>query len=130
MKQKAVFCLEPEGDSPFRKSIYDSLTAGCIPVLFSLNTDAVSPWHWGSFRADSRVLMSPDDYMNNVTSLQTLRSIPAERVALMQATIRANAHKLHYAFEDYPSGDDGFELLLKKALLRAQGVSLADLEKY
>jgi hypothetical protein len=104
--------------------------SGCIPVLFSLTTDAVSPWHWGPFRADSRILMSPDDYMNKVTSLEDLRRIPAERIAHMQATIRANVHKIQYSLEDYPSGDDGFELLLKKALLRAQGVSLADLERY
>ena len=27
-KQRAVFCLEPEGDSPFRKSVYDSIVSG------------------------------------------------------------------------------------------------------
>ena len=27
-KARAVFCLEPEGDSPFRKSVYDSITMG------------------------------------------------------------------------------------------------------
>jgi hypothetical protein len=130
LKNSSVFCLEPEGDTPFRKSIYDSLISGCIPVLFSLTTEAVSPWHWGAFRADSRILMSPDDYLSKVVSLDDLRRIPADRIAHMQETIRRHAHKLHYAFEDYPSGDDGFELLLKKALLRAQGVSLADLERY
>ena len=30
-KQHSVFCLEPEGDSPFRKSVYDSIVSGCIP---------------------------------------------------------------------------------------------------
>ena len=30
-KQRAVFCLEPEGDSPFRKSVYDSIVSGwCV----------------------------------------------------------------------------------------------------
>ena len=27
-KQRSVFCLEPEGDSPFRKSVYDSIVSG------------------------------------------------------------------------------------------------------
>ncbi|CAA0312197.1 unnamed protein product [Arabidopsis thaliana] len=28
------FCLQPPGDSPTRKSIFDSLILGCIPVIF------------------------------------------------------------------------------------------------
>ncbi|XP_064638702.1 uncharacterized protein LOC135494545 [Lineus longissimus] len=32
--QHSTFCLQPPGDSPTRKSIYDSILAGCIPVLF------------------------------------------------------------------------------------------------
>ena len=40
-KAKAVFCLEPAGDSPWRKSLADSITLGCIPVLFSDLTDDV-----------------------------------------------------------------------------------------
>ncbi|CAL9237598.1 unnamed protein product, partial [Arabidopsis halleri] len=28
------FCLQPPGDSPTRKSIFDSLISGCIPVIF------------------------------------------------------------------------------------------------
>ncbi|XP_060607445.1 uncharacterized protein LOC132759653 [Ruditapes philippinarum] len=33
--EKSVFCLQPPGDSPTRKSIYDSILSGCIPVLFT-----------------------------------------------------------------------------------------------
>ncbi|XP_048254881.1 xyloglucan-specific galacturonosyltransferase 1-like isoform X1 [Haliotis rufescens] len=32
--QKSVFCLQPPGDSPTRKSFYDSIQSGCIPVIF------------------------------------------------------------------------------------------------
>ncbi|XP_064615461.1 uncharacterized protein LOC135479520 isoform X2 [Liolophura sinensis] len=32
--QHSVFCLQPPGDSPTRKSFYDAIMAGCIPVLF------------------------------------------------------------------------------------------------
>ncbi|KAL4186574.1 hypothetical protein AMTRI_Chr09g14780 [Amborella trichopoda] len=28
------FCLQPPGDSPTRKSVFDALVAGCIPVIF------------------------------------------------------------------------------------------------
>jgi hypothetical protein len=124
-KARAVFCLEPEGDSPFRKSVYDSIAMGCIPVLFSHNSDAVSPWHWGPFRADSRVLLSEETFMEAKRSrrngLQPLLDMPQSRIAAMQATIAAKAQRLQFAVDDMPAGDDAFELLLKKALLRAHG---------
>jgi hypothetical protein len=123
-KRHSIFCLEPEGDSPWRKSIYDSLTSGCIPIFFSTNTDALSSWHWPpAMRADMRLVVSEADFMSGETTLESvLNSITPERIAVMQAAIAANAHRLHYALEDYPTGDDAFEVLLKKAYLRAQGV--------
>ncbi|CAN1816274.1 Probable xyloglucan galactosyltransferase GT11 [Linum perenne] len=32
--QDSAFCLQPPGDSPTRRSIFDSMLAGCIPVFF------------------------------------------------------------------------------------------------
>ena len=32
--RRSVFCLQPPGDSPTRKSIYDGILCGCIPVFF------------------------------------------------------------------------------------------------
>ena len=31
---KSVFCLQPPGDTPTRKSFFDSIESGCIPVIF------------------------------------------------------------------------------------------------
>lgn len=31
---ESVFCLQPPGDSPTRKGIFDALLSGCVPVLF------------------------------------------------------------------------------------------------
>ncbi|KAK9144895.1 hypothetical protein Sjap_004798 [Stephania japonica] len=43
---KSEFCLQPKGDSATRKSVFDSLVAGCIPVLFSPFTAYYQyPWH-------------------------------------------------------------------------------------
>ncbi|ONK78341.1 uncharacterized protein A4U43_C02F17530 [Asparagus officinalis] len=40
------FCLQPPGDSPTRKSVFDSLISGCIPVLFDPFTAYYQyPWH-------------------------------------------------------------------------------------
>lgn len=43
---ESVFCLQPPGDSPTRKGIFDSLLCGCIPVLFAPNqTRDQYLWH-------------------------------------------------------------------------------------
>jgi hypothetical protein len=55
LKGTAQFCLEPGGDSPWRKSISDSIAMGCIPVTFSEATSGVAPWHWRSWRSLGQV---------------------------------------------------------------------------
>ena len=37
-KRHAVFCLEPSGDTLTRKSFYESIQLGCIPVVFRNDT--------------------------------------------------------------------------------------------
>jgi xyloglucan galactosyltransferase MUR3 len=45
--RRSVFCLQPPGDQPNRKSVVDSLLLGCIPVLFHEAQLDYIPWHWG-----------------------------------------------------------------------------------
>ena len=105
-----------------------------IPVLFSHDSDLASSWHWGPFRQDSRVLLSEADFMalrkRKRNGLQALLDIPPARVAEMQAAIARNAHRLQFSLEDMPGGDDAFEVLLKKAHLRALNHSQAELAEY
>ncbi|CAI9288879.1 unnamed protein product [Lactuca saligna] len=43
---ESEFCLQPPGDSPTRKSVFDSLVSGCIPVVFDPFTAYYQyPWH-------------------------------------------------------------------------------------
>ncbi|XP_020600093.1 xyloglucan-specific galacturonosyltransferase 1-like [Phalaenopsis equestris] len=43
---ESEFCLQPPGDSPTRKSVFDGLIAGCIPVIFNPFTAYYQyPWH-------------------------------------------------------------------------------------
>lgn len=43
--QESVFCLQPQGDSYTRRSIFDSMIAGCIPVFFH-NHSAYTQYIW------------------------------------------------------------------------------------
>lgn len=43
---ESEFCLQPPGDSATRKSVFDSLSSGCIPVIFDPFTAYYQyPWH-------------------------------------------------------------------------------------
>lgn len=61
-KFRSTFCLEPEGDTPFRKSLFDSFLSGCIPVFFSPATDNMAPAHMGEWRVGARIVLDPSDF--------------------------------------------------------------------
>ena len=93
--------------SPFRKSVYDSIVSGCIPVLFSPDSDAVSPWHWGLFRESSRVLLTESEYMAarpGVEGLRVLYDMPQKQIAELQASIARYAHRLQVICADLAAG--------------------------
>lgn len=86
----AVFCLQPEGDTPTRKSIFDSMIAGCIPVVFS-NLTAELQYEGYLPRDATRysVSLSKEDIaQGKLKFVQELLKIPQETVRQMQQTIR------------------------------------------
>jgi hypothetical protein len=111
IKEESVFCLEPGGDSPWRKSLSDSITFGCIPVLFSEDSDEVSPWHWGHWKKQGRILIDREAFVRGEIDLyQLLISIPPELLELMQQTLDQYAHQFQYSLhEDH---NDGFHLTM------------------
>ena len=40
----ATFCIQPGGDTPYRKGLYDAILMGCIPVVFGRHNTEVAPW--------------------------------------------------------------------------------------
>jgi hypothetical protein len=113
VKSRSVFCLEPAGDSPWRKGLADSITFGCIPVLFSDLSDDVTPWHWDDWKHRGRVLVDRDAFVDGRIDLYALlRSIPIELLHLMQKTIRRHARQYQYSLTDDPL--DAFHLTMTK----------------
>ena len=110
-KAAAVFCLEPAGDSPWRKSLADSITLGCIPVLFSNLTDDVAPWFWGDWKARGRVLVPQVDFLAGRVDLKMLlQSIPPQLLRLMQRTLQEKARQFQYSTDD--DQNDGIRVAL------------------
>lgn len=111
-KRNTTFCLEPPGDSPYRKSISESLLAGCIPVIFSKQTDSMAPWHWGPWREQSRVFIAAEDlYSGKIDLKEYLQTIPEKKIQAMQKVIAENAHKMQYSYDEVPG--DAVEVILR-----------------
>ena len=125
-KAKAVFCLEPAGDSPWRKSLSDDITFGCIPVLFSDLTDDVAPWFWQDWKARARVLVPRKEFVAGQIDLnKLLQSTPPPLLELMQTTLREKARKFQYSVDD--DQEDGIRVILdnlyREALeMKRQGI--------
>lgn len=110
-KIRATFCLEPAGDTPGRKSLADSITFGCIPVLFSELTDDVAPWHWLDWKDRGRVLVPRQDFVDGHIDLKKLlTSIPDDLLELMKVTLRNKARQFQYSLDD--DQEDGVRIIL------------------
>ena len=57
VKQESDFCLEAAGDTPYRKSLADSIGMGCIPMLFHPMTDNANEVLWHDWKESARVLV-------------------------------------------------------------------------
>eukprot|EP00873_Tetraselmis_striata_P011986 jgi/Tetstr1/432250/TSEL_002285.t1 len=119
-KQDAVFCLEPGGDSPYRKSLSDDIAMGCIPVVFSPYMELVDPWHWDHFRNDSHVYINREDFLQGRLNLFEVlqRLVDSGEARRKQHAIARHGHAFQYSLRDYPG--DAVERLLVGAAREAE----------
>eukprot|EP00403_Amphidinium_massartii_P047497 CAMPEP_0178460410 /NCGR_PEP_ID=MMETSP0689_2-20121128/48688_1 /TAXON_ID=160604 /ORGANISM="Amphidinium massartii, Strain CS-259" /LENGTH=177 /DNA_ID=CAMNT_0020087031 /DNA_START=113 /DNA_END=643 /DNA_ORIENTATION=- len=88
IKARSVFCLDPAGDSPGRRSTIDSYAVGCIPVFLGIVQAFLYPelwtgWHDSAFLVldEVRVREGKDDIV------KLLEAVPKSAVEHMQAQI-------------------------------------------
>lgn len=146
--RKAVFCLQPPGDMPTRKSVFDSALSGCIPVLFHpLTARYMYEWHLGQAGWEKIAVHFDTQEENNallshkVDVIETLRNIYVNQPQLIEEKrqhIRELAHQLQFSLvvhsnvtnqaEVYDkkrlNGDtvpDAYDIIMKKLLLIHSG---------
>ena len=106
------FIIYIGGDGPTRRSLYDSILSGCIPVVFNDYHLLTSPWHWGPFAKNASVYIDENKIMSGeIDLIQYLQAIPQEQIKAMQHTISKYGHRIQYALDDYRN--DAFEIMLK-----------------
>lgn len=89
----AVFCLQPPGDTPTRRSVFDCLLAGAIPVFLTNLTAHAQYAPFGFLPPDPdlySVTLPPIFLASNASAanfLDELLRVPDSRVRQMQRTI-------------------------------------------
>ena len=110
LRKSSIFCLEPPGLSPGRKSQMDALLSGCIPVFFwdQLTHDQFLPWHFG-WRELASVRLEPtvlDDRAQRAEAARRLVQLNASgSTGAMREAIAQHAHSLVYSLEGVLPGD-------------------------
>ncbi|KAJ8899268.1 hypothetical protein K2173_017303 [Erythroxylum novogranatense] len=99
MFQSSLFCLQPQGDSYTRRSAFDSMLAGCIPVFFHPGSAYTQyTWHLPKNYTTYSVFIPEDDiHKRNVSIEERLSQISPQQVKIMRETVIGLIPGLIYA---------------------------------
>uniref|UniRef100_A0A6V7QYC0 Exostosin GT47 domain-containing protein n=1 Tax=Ananas comosus var. bracteatus TaxID=296719 RepID=A0A6V7QYC0_ANACO len=82
---RAEFCLQPQGDTFTRRSVFDSVLAGCVPVFFSEHTAYTQyPWYLPGRAEEWSVFLGPE---RRGRIEEELSRIPKDAVARMREVV-------------------------------------------
>jgi len=87
--RRAQYCPAPAGDSITRKSIFDALVAGCVPVIFSRATISQYSWHVSDKDIEDISVYIPMNDINEggANFIEVLKSISPEELRKKQEVI-------------------------------------------
>jgi hypothetical protein len=99
--QGARFCLQPPGDTYTRRSAFDAILAGCVPVFFHLDSAYRQyRWHLPDDHHAYSVFISEENVRSGNASgsvEETLRRIPRKVAERMTETVIGLIPRLVYA---------------------------------
>ncbi|KAJ8755443.1 hypothetical protein K2173_019241 [Erythroxylum novogranatense] len=124
--QNSVFCLQPTGDSYTRRSIFDAILAGCVPVFFHPGSAyAQYKWHLPKNYSKYSVYIPVRDVKDWKAGInETLLRIPEDRVIAMRQEVIRLVPSIVYADPRSRMGNmkDAFDLAVEGILERIEGV--------
>lgn len=87
---QSSFCLQPPGDTPTRRSTFDGILAGCIPVFFE-ESSAKSQFGWhlpeDQYEEFSVLIPKEDVVSKGLKILDVLMAIPKAEVRRMREKV-------------------------------------------
>ncbi|XP_024973513.1 xyloglucan galactosyltransferase XLT2 [Cynara cardunculus var. scolymus] len=113
------FCLQPRGDSFTRRSIFDCMVAGSIPVFF-WNRTAYSQYEWFlPGRPESySVFIDKKEVLNGKSIKGVLEKFGKEEVKEMREKVIEYIPKIVYAKEGLKGMKDAFDVAVEGVLNR------------
>ncbi|KAI4370020.1 hypothetical protein MLD38_018407 [Melastoma candidum] len=122
---KASFCLQPPGDTPTRRSTFDGILAGCIPVFFE-DQSARSQYGWhltdDEFDEFSVTIPKEEVVFKGLKITDVLRKIPREKVEKMKEKVIELIPRIMYRKHESSAGlaavKDAFDIAIESTLLR------------
>ncbi|KAG2500736.1 hypothetical protein HYH03_001500 [Edaphochlamys debaryana] len=126
--EQSWFCLQPHGDTPSRKGVYDSLLLGCIPVVF--DRYVLDTFPFADVLDPSRLVAYVPRSVVNATNIvdHLNRRYPPKKRQAMLAHILAVKHVFQWSLSSDPRPlrwdaldtasphDDAFSMLLKRTV--------------
>ncbi|KAK1327183.1 hypothetical protein QJS10_CPA01g02717 [Acorus calamus] len=120
---RASFCLQPPGDTPTRKSTFDSIIAGCIPVFFEeASAKAQFGWHLPEMDFEEFSVLVPKEEVvaNGLSITEVLMGIPEERVRRMRERLIEMVprviYRRHGSSAELRESKDAFDLAVEGVL--------------
>ncbi|KAJ0240252.1 Exostosin [Hirschfeldia incana] len=127
--ESSVFCLQPPGDSLTRRSVFDSILAGCIPVFFSQGSAYKQYiWHIPNNSSEYSVYIPFKKLRNGGKNKieEILRRIPNEKVVGMRENVIRLVPKIVYTKQnrrhkqDEETLEDAFDIAVKGMIKRIE----------
>ncbi|CAK9146946.1 unnamed protein product [Ilex paraguariensis] len=122
---QASFCLQPPGDTPTRRSTFDSILAGCIPVFFEeLSAKKQYGWHLPEEKYEEFSVFIPkeDVVFKGVSIVDVLMNIPRAEVRRMREKVLEMMPRVMYRKHGSSLGlsakKDAFDLAIEGVLKR------------
>ena len=99
LKRRSLFCMEPPGANPVRRSMYDSLLAGCIPVFIMSASEfgAFLPRPFFDRRHNMSVRIDPSELPTVDLHARLAEINRSGRALRMRRAIARHAHRLVYS---------------------------------
>ncbi|KAJ4723095.1 putative Xyloglucan galactosyltransferase KATAMARI1 [Melia azedarach] len=123
--RRSVFCLQPPGDSFTRRSIFDSILAGCIPVFFHPGSAyAQYIWHLPKNHTKYSVFIPGERVRDKTVRItEILLQISKGEVEAMREEVIRLIPRIIYGDHKFGSEaikEDAFDLALKGILDRIE----------
>lgn len=123
----STFCLQPRGDSFTRKSTFDCLLAGSIPVFFWHRSAYMQyKWHLPADAQSYSVFISKDDMRNGTNIGEVLSSYPVEKVQAMREAVIEIMPRIVYAVSgsSLKEHKDAFDVAIEGVMKRFHELNL------